>query len=946
MNMKRRASVNLKSFTLAAAVFFAVVAAFWPSCTALAQVNFPPGEIYFSPETSLEEKFTGFLARAEGAIFMSASAFDSTKIADALIDARTRRMLPVKMVIYKPAAANNLLVDKLMNYGVQVVLAENPAGFEHDFCIVDYDCVYFSSAPFAYSSMNQNYNYAMIVSNDENFAKNFHYEFVEMFEGHYFGSASPQNTQYPTLNFNGTIVETAFLPEDNADNKIASLIAKSNSSVRVMSSEFKNSLLTDNILGKKNYLTEIKCLFEYGSQNVSRTEYETYRRTGVYAIQNKTFPKIESSFLIIDDKYLVLFGRNKSILNTTTADSFLLTINSTQIAATFKAYYDSIWNKNTVGIFLTGQVQNSENKLPLEGAKVSCPTQALATYSDYLGWYEFKGDMPDNFLTLAEREYYYSKELIFSKKSGVRLDFLLSPIISYNSLSGFILDSDTRNPIPGCGLAAISIDTASGVRTIVRTSTNEKGFFTFRAVPQGQVDLEITHPNYLTRIEKALTISAGQPVSLSDPLYLTPNYVITAYPNPVFEDNLFINIKDSAAGGEIPRVTIKQFNYVEVPVDMRIVATVDLKNVYVGNYVIKKGYYGAARINVNGGSAYKDVTIDFLEAYKNYTYAAPGISGRAGTTVRFAAGAVGKSGLIAIQRAAGAENPDGELAPVGDQDALAIDFSRNFALAPGAGGRLEIVVAAADYQASCAGGKGGRPSIYRYNGNTGGWDFMESSADERECASGSREVVLGAAITGGGTYRVMGDRVPPRVEAKTFDGGVLTVRLVDAGSGVSKNGAAIVCEKAVEAAEYVRFEGRSGNAATYSISRASELAGIGARLVLNDRAGNFTALPLSAVLRQAAGDASRRVTVYPNPCRSYAKFRIAAPAGDYVSITVYDSSGDRVAEVCEERRTTGAGDEVVFSVAGSGIRKGNTTLFYRARFSSGSECSGKFSILN
>jgi len=936
------AALSLSLFILAMAFSLAV----FPAVVS-AQVNFPPGEIYFSPDTKLEDKFVSFLSRAEGAIFMCASALDSQKITDALIDAKTRRMLPVKVLIYKPGAANNLLVDKLMTYRIEVVLAENSAGFDMNFCIVDYNSVYFSSAPFTYTSMNQNYNYAMIISHDENFAKNFHYEFIEMFEGHYFGTASPQNTQFPTINFNGTIVETAFLPEDNADNKIVSMITKANSSIRVMSSELKNALLNDNILGKKNYLFEQSNIFEYGDRNISKTEYETYRRSGVYTIQNKTFPKIETSFMIVDEKYLLLMGGNKSKSNTTTADSFLLTINSPQVISAFRSFYDSIWLKNTSGIFMTGQVLNASNKLPLEGARISCTTQQLEAYSDYLGWYEFKGDMPDEFLVEAEREYYFSKEFIFSKKSGVRLDFLLSSIISYNSLSGYLIDTYTRKPISGCGLVAVNIDTTTGVRTRVRTNSNEKGFFTFKALPLGKVDIEITHPNYVSRIEKAVTITAGQAISLQSPLELKPSYIITAYPNPIFEDNLFINIKDSIISAEVPAVTIKQNNYVEVPVSLKIAASADATNVYVGAYVIKKGYYGTARINVNGGTSYKDITIDFLEAYKNYTFAAPADSDLAGTSVGFSAGAVGKSGYIAIQRSAEKTGYSAELFPVGEAGPVSIDFSRNFSIVKGAAGYIEIPVTSKDFQYACSRGKGGRPAIFSFNEKTGGWDYLETATDERELPSGSREVVLRSLVSGGGLYRVFTDVSAPKVESRELAGQKLTIKISDHGSGLSENGAAIVCEKALGSGDFIKFTGISGDGtAVYSISAVEELAKNGARLVLNDRSGNYSDIPFSSVLRQAAVAVARRVTVYPNPCKSYAKFRITAPAGDSVTITVYDSSGDKVFDVCEDFMTSGAVDEVTFNAAGPSLKKGNSTLLYRAKFSSGSECNGKLSILN
>ena len=132
-----------------------LTAAVFAVSPARAQVAFPPGEIYFSPETNIEDKLIGFLHRAQGSIFLCARSLDSKKIAEKLIELRTKRMLPVKVILYKPSAAGNAYVDQFLYYNIDVVLAENPAGFDHNFCMIDFNSIYFSSADFSYKPMNQ-----------------------------------------------------------------------------------------------------------------------------------------------------------------------------------------------------------------------------------------------------------------------------------------------------------------------------------------------------------------------------------------------------------------------------------------------------------------------------------------------------------------------------------------------------------------------------------------------------------------------------------------------------------------------------------------------------------------------------------------------------------------------------------------------------------------------
>ncbi len=920
--------------------------------TAFAQVSFPPGEIYFSPETRLEDKFVSFIARAQGTIFFCAAELSSEKVTEALIDAKTRRMLPVRVVIYKPEAANNLLIDKLLTYQIEVVLAENPAGFDYNFCMIDYNAVYLSSAAFTYAAMNQDYNYAMIISNIEKFATNFQYEFVEMLEGHYFGTASPQNTQFPNISWNGATLDTAYLPEDLVDSKMSSIISKAGSKIRIMAPQLKNSLITDNILGKKNTVSDILALFEYGTDNASKQEYETFRRAGIYAVQNKTSPKIGSSVAIIDNQYVMLFGANKAKLNTTTADSAFITINSPQIASMFNAYFDTIMQKNTADIVLKGQVVNSSNNLPLEGARIYFMAQNAETYTDYLGWYEFKGELAEEFLVMAEREYYFSKEIIFSKKNGTRLDFLLSPIISYNNLSGFVIDTFTRNPISGCGMTAVYIQKPTGTRTYIRTNSNEKGFFTFPALPVGSMDVEAAHPNYQKRVLSSFSVTAGSAISLQDPLALTPNYLITAYPNPIFEDNILINIRDSNVGGEVPRVTIKQNNYIDISVNMRIAASADLNNIYVGNYIMKRGYYGNARINVNGGASYKDVAIDFLEAYKKYTYQSAARSALSGVALNIGAGEVTHEGFVSVQQDL-APAAAGDLAYVGSAP-VSVGFSKNFAMARGDGSFIELPVNKIEYEKSTKTPPAGRPSIYYYDESSGKWQWrLTSLAGEGQ----SGEVKLRASFDRAGKYCVLTDNVPPVVGLKKYSDGSVIATISDGGSGVDENSAGVVSDAGTAFADNVEFVRTDKNNAgsEFRIKNILEMARFAARIVFRDRSGNAVELSASEISRQASPAAStdRSVQVYPNPCRNFAKFRIKAGSDESVSISIYDSAAHKVLDLCEDINVSGQMIEVNLNTSdisgfngGRFDRMSNSTYFYKAKFSSGTEINGKLSILN
>jgi len=948
-------SVIFAKVFFAASFMLACAACFPPSASA--QVNFPSGEIYFSPETALEEKFIGFLHRANGSIFLAAGSLDSKNIAETLIEIRMKKMLPIKILLYKPAAADNPYIEKFLYYNIDVVLAENPAGFDHDFCIIDLRSVWLSSAGFDYKSLNQDYNYAMIVSDNEKFAENFQVEFVEMFEGKYHGASSPVNTPNANINFNGVAVDTAFLPEDAIDGKITSIISKASSKIRVIAGEFKNSLMIDNIIGRKSSVSDISALFEYGAAADSKEEFEKFRRAGIYAVYNRGFTKLSMSAMVVDNQYVMLFGAGKSKNNASEADSSFITINSSTVASAFNAFFDSAMQKNTFDITLTGQVLNSSNKLPLDNTRVWFQNLNASAYTDHLGWYELKGELPAEFIVTAEREYYYSKDIIFLKKNGRRLDFLLDHIISYNSLSGFIIDKTTRSPISGCGLVAVYIEQGTGTRTFIRTSTNEKGFFSFKALPLGNMDIEISHPNYQKRIEEGYTIVSGAPISLGNPITLETNYIITAYPNPVFEDNFLINIKDSKVTAEIPYVSIKQNNYIEIPVAMRIAAAADMKNIYVGNYIVKKGYYGAARINVNGGMSYKDVNIDFLQAYKKYTYSAPA----RGVSLAIAENAVRRSGYLTVSDggAAGAYPFNGgELRPVGSVQAVDVAFSRSLAIAADGGSEMSIIEMGVDsgaYKLAVSGASGGRPHIYRYDADGGGtWKMLETAVYE-SAATGSGEVKLKASLNEGGKYGVFCDNIPPRIEKVILKSGRLIITLKDEGSGLNDKSLSIFSEKRPAEGNFMASvesgEARSAREREFIIGGAQALAEDGYNLCVSDNSGNYSLTPVSKISRLAVKSKEERVEVYPNPCRAFAKFRIRNAAADQVTISVYDSSGGKLLDVCDNHQLMSDDAEVIFNLnsldayGAKNAKAANTVLIYKVKFASGAERTGKLAVI-
>ena len=84
-------------------------------------------------------------------------------------------------------------------------------------------------------------------------------------------------------------------------------------------------------------------------------------------------------------------------------------------------------------------------------------------------------------------------------------DSALPPGGTYNAVSGVVLDAATNQPIAG---ATVTID------TVLTTTTDSQGKFSFAQVPVGDVDVAITAPGYKDYTAPA-RLDPDKPLALS-----------------------------------------------------------------------------------------------------------------------------------------------------------------------------------------------------------------------------------------------------------------------------------------------------------------------------------------------------------------------------------------------------------------------------------------------
>ena len=84
-------------------------------------------------------------------------------------------------------------------------------------------------------------------------------------------------------------------------------------------------------------------------------------------------------------------------------------------------------------------------------------------------------------------------------------DSALPPGGTYNAVQGVVLDAVTNQPISG---ATVAVD------TVLTTTTDAQGKFSFAQVPVGDVDIVITAPGY-KQYSAPARLDPDKPLSLS-----------------------------------------------------------------------------------------------------------------------------------------------------------------------------------------------------------------------------------------------------------------------------------------------------------------------------------------------------------------------------------------------------------------------------------------------
>jgi phosphatidylserine/phosphatidylglycerophosphate/cardiolipin synthase-like enzyme len=153
-------------------------------------------------------------------------------------------------------------LDALTKGGAGLLNAGRQKGIMHDkFLIIDSKILFTGSWNFSYNDTFRNNNNLLKITAPEIIA-NYQAKFEEMYTQQRFGSASQFKAPHPSLDLDGTPVETYFAPEDGIMAKIIGMVSSARSSIHFMAYTFTRQDLAQAMIAQAQSGLDVRGVIE------------------------------------------------------------------------------------------------------------------------------------------------------------------------------------------------------------------------------------------------------------------------------------------------------------------------------------------------------------------------------------------------------------------------------------------------------------------------------------------------------------------------------------------------------------------------------------------------------------------------------------------------------------------------------------------------------------
>ena len=291
--------------------------------------------VFFAPckpsdTDGIDDQLVNFIDSAKDEIKAAVYDFELDNVADAFLNANNRG---VRLFVVFYGGHESRQIKKLLRAGIKTGYRPKGQGLMHNkFVVVDGKRVWTGSMNFTPNGAYKNNNNGVII-NSEKIAANYIAEFEEMYDG-FFGSASPENTPYPTVYIDGIEVENYFGPEDGVEQEILSELRTAKQEIVFMAFAFTSVPIAELMAARIDEGIEVRGVFEKRGRS-RYTRYDFLKKAGAQVQWDSNRYSMHHKVIVIDREVVVIGSYNFSKSANTRNDENCLIIHSSQLAQAF-----------------------------------------------------------------------------------------------------------------------------------------------------------------------------------------------------------------------------------------------------------------------------------------------------------------------------------------------------------------------------------------------------------------------------------------------------------------------------------------------------------------------------------------------------------------------------------------------------------------------------------
>ena len=267
-------------------------------------------------------------------------SFSLWSIRDALIDAH-HRGVQVRVVM----ESNNLDRDvpqDLIEAGIPI-LGDRREGLMHDkFVIIDRSELWVGSMNFTIGGGYEDNNNLLRIRSVK-LVENYQKEFDEMYVDDHFGPDTVPDTPNPSINVEGTTIETYFSPDDGVADVIVDLIDDAENSVYFMAFSFTSDDISEALQNRAgDGVTVAGVLDESQTRSNQGGEYDSLVQAGLDVRQDIIDGLMHHKVFIIDQRIVITGSYNFSRSAEERNDENILVIYNIEIAREFLKEFERV----------------------------------------------------------------------------------------------------------------------------------------------------------------------------------------------------------------------------------------------------------------------------------------------------------------------------------------------------------------------------------------------------------------------------------------------------------------------------------------------------------------------------------------------------------------------------------------------------------------------------